>query len=48
MFLFALVNRIATRQRQRRVTIQLGALSNRQLNDLGLSRLDILEATHRR
>ncbi len=46
MFLFALVNRIATRQR--RVTIQLGALSNRQLNDLGLSRVDILEATHRR
>ncbi len=48
MFLFALIDRISNRQRQRRVTIQLGALSNRQLNDLGLSRLDILEATHRR
>lgn len=48
MFLCALFDRFANVQQRRRTTIQLSALSDRQLQELGISRQDILEASRRR
>jgi uncharacterized protein YjiS (DUF1127 family) len=48
MFLSPLLARLTELRQKRRTRIQLGALSDRQLNELGISRQDILEATRRR
>ena len=48
MFFSALINRLADLQQRRRTTFQLGALSDRRLQELGISRQDVLEATRRR
>lgn len=47
MFLSSLVTRIVSSRRRRLVTLELDALSERQLGDLGLSRIDILAAARR-
>lgn len=44
MFSFPLVSRIAVRRRKRLATLDLRALSDRQLDELGLSRIEIQEA----
>ncbi|MFD2648812.1 DUF1127 domain-containing protein [Devosia albogilva] len=48
MLFSTLFNRLANLQQRRRTTIQLSALSDRQLQELGISRQDILEASRRR
>jgi|GEM_PF-6365432 len=48
MFFPALFDRFAKVQQRRRTTIQLSALTDRQLQELGISRQDIMEASRRR
>ena len=48
MLIPTLINRLRAHKHQRRATIELSGLSERQLERLGLSRLDILEAMGRR
>ncbi len=48
MFFSPLLARLTELHQKRRTTIQLGALSDRQLNELGISRHDLFEAARRR
>lgn len=48
MFLARFIDQIATQRRRRAVTLELDFMSERQLSDLGLSRLDLLQAQRRR
>ena len=48
MFFPRMLDCIATRRRKRIVTLEIDALSDHRLNDLGLSRLDLLDPTRQR
>ncbi|RYE88771.1 MAG: DUF1127 domain-containing protein [Hyphomicrobiales bacterium] len=47
MLIGRIITRIATTRRRRQASLQLAALSERQLEDLGLSRLDLMAARRR-
>ena len=48
MFFSRMLGCIAHRRRKRIVTLEIDALSDHRLNDLGLSRLDLIDPTRRR
>jgi uncharacterized protein YjiS (DUF1127 family) len=48
MFLSRMLGSITIRRRKRIVTLEINALSDHRLNDLGLSRLDLIDPTRRR
>jgi Domain of unknown function (DUF1127). len=48
MFFPRMLDCIANRRRKRIVKLEIDALSDHRLNDLGLSRLDLLDPTRRR
>lgn len=48
MFLSTLFGRLAVGRRRRLAILELDALPERRLDDLGLSRFDLLEAARRR
>lgn len=48
MFLSRMLASIAVRHRKRIVTLEINALSDHRLNDLGLSRLDLIDPTRQR
>jgi uncharacterized protein YjiS (DUF1127 family) len=47
MLVGRIISHFAATRRQRRTTISLAALSERQLDDLGISRLDLCERRRR-
>lgn len=48
MFFPRMLDCIANRRRKLIVTLEIDALSDHRLNDLGLSRLDLIDPTRRR
>ena len=48
MFFPRMLDCIANHRRKRIVTLEIDALSDHRLNDLGLSRLDLIDPTRRR
>jgi len=48
MFFSRMLGCIANRSRKRVVMLEIDALSDHRLNDLGLSRLDLIDPTRRR
>ena len=48
MFFSRMLGCIANRSRKRVVMLKIDALSDHRLNDLGLSRLDLIDPTRRR
>ena len=47
MLIARMITNIAATRRRRKTTVELSALSERQLDDLGLSRLDLFEDRRR-
>jgi uncharacterized protein YjiS (DUF1127 family) len=47
MLIGRLISHIVTTRRQRRAGIELSSLSEQQLDDLGISRLDLVAARRR-
>lgn len=48
MFFSRMLGCIANRSRKRIVMLEIDTLSDHRLNDLGLSRLDLIDPTRRR